>query len=679
MVLRADAIARSFASAQLGRSAFEYFRAVLVLALTIAIASFVRTRGQGLSNVSVWIFVVPFVLTLLRPRVGLLTAVFLLTVTPALHMQLNALLATRLIAWSYPGVDACLGFLLGWCLRGQWPQVRVVATQSPAGLLIVLHAWIALSALVVVARNLWQSASEFSPRGLVYNVWITRGLSWLNDYYPLQDLFFYSVGLALLLAVWAMLMQEGDRLLRQLVYAVLGAVLLNAAFALGQRATGLGWADGGLAHAVNALWPDLHSFGAFMAVGLLLSYGVLRTQRLSLAAWVVVGPAMAGAIAGLFLSASRSTLLFVAIAVLVWAVWATWQARGWRRAVPVVIGIALVVALDWTLDHGLRGYTYETLRTLVEPQDLRSFNASMSHRPEIWRSALEMYSSFPLFGLGQGSFYRLSGLAGFSSSETLRSLGGSSTHNYFLQTFVELGPVAAIVGLLILVPCLRLGRRNFGLVSFYALAGIALGNLYAHSLLVRETLLLCAVFAGAYFWEAQALGAGAWRPLRPATMRIAALLAAALALLAGVEVARSFERAPFTYGRMCFGEPRAQTADGWASGLWRMAIPPAATRVQLSWKADRPDLERRPMSFELSAARAGGSELSSMSVDVAQRLAETQVIILKLPDVGSTRILQVRTSNCYVPQNLGVTTDSRRLGLILQEARFLTADGVETK
>jgi hypothetical protein len=85
------------------------------------------------------------------------------------------------------------------------------------------------------------------------------------------------------------------------------------------------------------------------------------------------------------------------------------------------------------------------------------------------------------------------------------------------------------------------------------------------------------------------------------------------------------------------------------------------------------------MSFEFSAARSGGSVLSTMTVDVAQRLAETQVIILELPDVGSTRILQVRTSNCYVPQNLGVTTDSRRLGLILQEARFLTADGVETK
>jgi hypothetical protein len=303
----------------------------------------------------------------------------------------------------------------------------------------------------------------------------------------------------------------------------------------------------------------------------------------------------------------------------------------------------------------------------------------MSHRPEIWRSALEMYSSFPLFGLGQGSFYRLSGLAGFSSSETLRLLGGSGTHNYFLQTFVELGPVAGIAGLLILVPCLRLGRRNFGLVSFYALVGIALGNLYAHSLLVRETLLLCAIFAGAYFWEAQALGPGVRRPVRPTTMRIAALSAAALALFAGLEVVRSFERAPFTYGRMCYAEPQPQSADGWASGLWRMAIPPAAARVQLSWKADRPDLERRAMSFEFSAARSGGSVLSTMTVDVAQRLAETQVIILELPDVGSTRILQVRTSNCYVPQNLGVTTDSRRLGLILQEARFLTADGVETK
>ena len=67
-----------------------------------------------------------------------------------------------------------------------------------AALLLLFHAWVALSAVVAVGRNLWQSASELSLRGLAYNVWLTRGIRWHDDYYPLQDPFFYSVALAML-------------------------------------------------------------------------------------------------------------------------------------------------------------------------------------------------------------------------------------------------------------------------------------------------------------------------------------------------------------------------------------------------------------------------------------------------------------------------------------------------
>ena len=54
---------------------------------------------------------------------------------------------------------------------------------------LLFHAWMVLSAVVAVGRNLWQSASEFSLRGLAYNVWLARGISWHDDYYPLQDPF----------------------------------------------------------------------------------------------------------------------------------------------------------------------------------------------------------------------------------------------------------------------------------------------------------------------------------------------------------------------------------------------------------------------------------------------------------------------------------------------------------
>ena len=55
----------SFAHGTADRAAVIYVRVVLVLTLVIALASFVRTREQGTDNIAVWIFAVPFTLTLI--------------------------------------------------------------------------------------------------------------------------------------------------------------------------------------------------------------------------------------------------------------------------------------------------------------------------------------------------------------------------------------------------------------------------------------------------------------------------------------------------------------------------------------------------------------------------------------------------------------------------------------
>ena len=101
-----------------------------------------------------------------------------------------------------------------------------------------------LSAVIAVGRNIWQSASELSLRGLAYNVWLTRGITWHDDYYPLQDPFFYSVALLMLFATWSFLDDHGDRLLRRVVGVVLTGALLNVVFALWQKVTGKGWVNG---------------------------------------------------------------------------------------------------------------------------------------------------------------------------------------------------------------------------------------------------------------------------------------------------------------------------------------------------------------------------------------------------------------------------------------------------
>ena len=43
------------------------------------------------------------------------------------------------------------------------------------------------------------------------------------------------------------------------------------------------------------------------------------------------------------------------------------------------------------------------------------------------------------------------------------------------------------------------------------------------------------------------------------------------------------------------------------------------------------------------------------------------------------RFLELKPSHCYVPLNLGVTYDPRRLGVRVNELHFRTAAGVETR
>ena len=67
------------------------------------------------------------------------------------------------------------------------------------------------------------------------------------------------------------------------------AAVPNALFAIWQKTTGNGWVNGDFARNVNAFWPDLHSFGAFMALALFLGFGALYTCTLRRKSKIAIG------------------------------------------------------------------------------------------------------------------------------------------------------------------------------------------------------------------------------------------------------------------------------------------------------------------------------------------------------------------------------------------------------
>jgi O-antigen ligase len=654
------------------RSKAFYLLLVLVVTLMVAAISFYRVRADGLQNVALWLFAGAFLATLIKDSWGLLTTLFLLAVGPSLHLQINALLGMQLKGWAYPGVDASVGFLAAWLSKGGHRSLRLTAERFPSGPLVLLHAWVAISCSIVVVRNLWQSGSEFSVRGLLYNTALIRGISWHDDYYPLQDLFFCSVALLMLFAAWTMLLRQGRDLSTRLVLVFLAGAAVNAIFGLWQRATELGWILDRASLSPNAFFPDQHSFAALMAIALLLGLGLFTTQKLTNPVRFALLLILATVGVALFRSHSRAILIFVVLAFTAFGFGVALRSRGWRRVVAIAGLAAVGIAVHWALTNGYRGLTYEFFSALAS--DPERINPFVGRRPEIWSAAVRMFADFPFFGLGQAQFYRLSAIPEFSKSELLVSMGGENAHSYVLQFLVELGPVGAGLIALSCLPAVRLGQGNLLAISSYALVGVAIGNVYAHALLIREMLMIFAVLVAMHYWEAEQLRGDATRGLSGAVRRpmLAALvLASAFAIVDGI---RSFQRFPFTFGQKCL-EAKSLSSDGWASGTFRRSIPGASRRVEVDLSWERPDVGWRSVSI-LASILTDGEVLERVQVQAADANEPPYTIRLPLSPAGaSTRELLIESSNCYVPLNFGVTYDPRRLGFKLRAVRFIGTDG----
>ena len=138
--------------------------------------------------------------------------------------------------------------------------------------------------------------------------------------------------------------------------------------------------------------------------------------------------------------------------------------------------------------------------------DLLSLNLKLSYRPEVYRAALYMLLLFPFAGLGQAEFYRQSANPELSRSFFLSvEQNGENAHNYFLQVLVENGLLGfCVLGLLITYPIIKSDDKKHLFPALFALLAIACGNLFSHSLLVRENLLIAACFiALLYAWTPQ--------------------------------------------------------------------------------------------------------------------------------------------------------------------------------
>ena len=144
----------------------------------------------------------------------------------------------------------------------------------------------------------------------------------------------------------------------------------------------------------------------------------------------------------------------------------------------------------------------------------------------------------------------------------------------------------------------------------------------------------------------------------------------------GAEIFSSFYRLPFYAGNDCYKTAKLLSDDGWTSGAWEERIPRGAKGIMLNLTPNRPIFSHKPLraKLEFLSWEAGKGKLPVASQSVEWSVNETSKINLLLPEayINSPNVISARLelSSCYTPRNLGISTDSRRLGVQMKPPIF---------
>ena len=648
---------------------------------------------------SVALFLLAFIVGFLSQVWGLALVIGLLPLTAGIPNVLKVLFDANALAMPNPGLDLVAGLLLAYFLKAAISRVRqqqLLSNQTdslfavspwPVGLVMLV---IAASTALAIARNLYLSATSTSIRGTFFNLIHFRPMDWRADYLPMGNWVAYALAAGLIILVISALRNLIPESRNQWIFrSLMLGLAISAVVGIIQAATGWGLPEAQLqfrkdafGYAAMGMQPDLHAFAAHMLLGVVGLWGYFlvcksKVEKLCIAILFLLCSA------GLIASKSRASLLIALLAlVILGLIYFYRHSKKFFIASLIifiaVIGVALVGAgsipgLAWVGEL----ITQMQSRRLDSLSDL---GGMMGSRFEIWSAVANMFSAYPLMGVGEGEFYRLSSNISFARSEFLQLNRGENAHNYFLQVLAENGLVGITVfAIAFMVPYRACKNKQLIVPAVIGLISLFLGNIFAHSFLVRENLLLGAALLG-LLYSFSGMGfvnASTQSAVLSVHARLLGLLAV-LVLLAAIllEAIFSFGRLPFNAGADCFVKDVSAYSDGWISGAWEERLPKGAKRIELVVLPNHPNIERHPIGGQLEIlVWIPGRGKVPVSVNRYRWNANKPILLsLELPQeyylspYVVTARLQI--SSCYTPRNLGINTDGRRLGVQINDVRW---------
>ena len=632
-----------------------------------------------------------------RKTWGFMSCIFLLPLSAGLGSQFNAYLGSSFLMLPNAGLDLVAGFFIG-SLVGSLRSLgsffdtkgspscnaNFIKTLAPWPVALVM-VMITISTAIAISRNIFQSATQTSLKGLLFNLVHFRPIDWHDDYMPISDWIAYALALAIIAVLIGYLKNHSNR--NQIIFRpLIGGLVLAALMGILQATTGLGLPESllsfrkdQLGYAVIGFQPDLHAYAGHMLLGAIGLWGYFYSGLSRYERQIIVF-VIALSWIGLILSKSRALLIFATIVMFIWLIYHLWREKR-HLVVPILIlslsSVGIFLALIFINSNSLAGIPVLSwlgeLANQFKSRDLTSWSllsGIFGARFEIWEGALRMWAQFPLMGVGQGDFYRLSDIASFSRSNFLILNHGENAHNYFLQTFTETGLIGASIFLLaFVVPFSILKNQRIAFPATIALMSLLLGNIFSHSFLVRENLMLGAVLIGALylFYEDKAVIS----PYRPRKTLLVGIFLSILVLIFGAwEVYVSFGKKPFERGYYCYLGKDLQS-DGWSSGQFEIQVPKNVHSIVLRLHTERPKALKDQLGISIFALKNGVGEAVSL-VEENSLGSQDGMYELKVPEqlADQSYRLVVRSSECFTPRNLGISTDARRLGVNVAKLQF---------
>jgi O-antigen ligase len=646
---------------------------------------------------------------------GLASIIFLLPLSAGLGNQLNAYLGTQFLILPNAGLDLAAGFFMGYALRviSRVPQLLgKKRSQDFVALLRELVPWpialviiiITISTAIAISRNVYQSAAATSFKGLLFNLVHFRPIGWNDDYMPISDWIAYALAVAMIIVVIGQLRDQENK--NQIIFRpIMAGLIVAALMGISQAITGLGLPENllsfrkdQLGYAVIGFQPDLHAFAGHMLLGAVGLWGYFYSGISKFERKLVLF-AVAMCWVGLILSKSRALFLLALAAMFVWLLWSLWQKKShlFLPAIAFLVGvISIFIVLIFNYSDYLSGIPVLSwlgkLANEFKGRDLTSwslFSGIFGSRFEIWEAAIRMWWEFPLMGIGQGNFYRLSDIASFSKSHFLILNHGENAHNYFLQTLTETGVIGTLTIIAGLVfPLIAISNKRLLLPAICALGGLFLGNIFSHSFLVRENLLLAAVLFGMTYSFVGASGSTMQQSHKSDIqaregikrgMIVASIFT--LLLISALEIFFSFGKMPFSYGYFC-KQKVPMDADGWTRGAYVLTLPINMTNVLLNvngfpYMRHHQNVNLELNTYWLRRYNSGYVEklqLASLTYPVTSpEDLEIAIPFSRNQSASPTDNfeLEISTSKCYSPRNMGDSVDSRVLGIKIQTLQAL--------